>query len=200
MDAAEVWARAGLDVQGQGAATNEFRFMRDDLVLFTYLHLAAYPEVAHALDRRQVDRHRVRDRATAERAAAVARTDERGCRPHGAADRRALPRAGARRARRVARRCSGRPAGACRRARGGQRRVERRLDRAGHGGRGAALRQEPRPAALGRPDPQGPHHDAGEQPRRGRPRGGRRRSRDRGGPRARRAGARARHRRHDRDA
>jgi alanine dehydrogenase len=27
----------------------EFRFLRDDLVLFTYLHLAAYPEVAGAL-------------------------------------------------------------------------------------------------------------------------------------------------------
>jgi alanine dehydrogenase len=28
---------------------SEFRYLRDDLVLFTYLHLAAYPEVARAL-------------------------------------------------------------------------------------------------------------------------------------------------------
>ena len=50
----------------------------------------------------------------------------------------------------------------------------------------AAARQEPRPAALGRPDQQGPDHDAGLQPGRGRAHG------DGGGPRDRRgAGRRA---------
>ncbi len=48
-DAAEVWARAGLVLKVKEPQPTEFPFMRDDLVLFTYLHLAAYPEVARAL-------------------------------------------------------------------------------------------------------------------------------------------------------
>ena len=56
--------------------------------------------------------------------------------------------------------------GAGRGARRGQRRLERGVDRAGHGSRGAPARPEPRPAAVGRPDPQGPHPNAREQPRR----------------------------------
>jgi alanine dehydrogenase len=47
--AAEVWARAGLICKVKEPQESEFRFLRDDLVLFTYLHLAAYPEVAKAL-------------------------------------------------------------------------------------------------------------------------------------------------------
>ena len=57
------------------------------------------------------------------------------------------------------------------------------------------LRPQPRPAAVGRPDPQGPDHDAGEQPPRGRARGRRRRPRHRRGARARRARAGRGHRR-----
>ena len=48
-DAAEVWERAGLILKVKEPQEQEFRFLRSDLVLFTYLHLAAYPEVAHAL-------------------------------------------------------------------------------------------------------------------------------------------------------
>ena len=47
--AAEVWERAGLILKVKEPQEQEFRFLRPDLVLFTYLHLAAYPEVAHAL-------------------------------------------------------------------------------------------------------------------------------------------------------
>ncbi len=42
------WA-AELVVKVKEPQPEEFRFLRDDLVLFTYLHLAAYPEVAKAL-------------------------------------------------------------------------------------------------------------------------------------------------------
>ena len=42
------WA-AELVVKVKEPQPDEFRFLRDDLVLFTYLHLAAYPEVAKAL-------------------------------------------------------------------------------------------------------------------------------------------------------
>ena len=76
-----------------------------------------------------------------------------------------------------------------RRARRRQRRLERGVDRRRHGGRGRAARQEPRPAALGRPDPPGPDHDAGVEPRRDRAQRGRRRPRDRRRARRRRARA-----------
>ena len=46
--AAEVWA-AELVVKVKEPQAAEYGFLRDDLTLFTYLHLAAYPEVADAL-------------------------------------------------------------------------------------------------------------------------------------------------------
>jgi alanine dehydrogenase len=46
--AADAWARQ-LVVKVKEPQPNEFAFLRDDLTLFTYLHLAAYPEVAKAL-------------------------------------------------------------------------------------------------------------------------------------------------------
>ena len=48
-DAAEVWARAGMVVKVKEPQESEFDHLRDDLTLFTYLHLAAYPKVASAL-------------------------------------------------------------------------------------------------------------------------------------------------------
>ena len=48
-DAAEVWARADLVCKVKEPQASEFGYLRDDLVLFTYLHLAAYPDVASAL-------------------------------------------------------------------------------------------------------------------------------------------------------
>jgi alanine dehydrogenase len=47
--AEEVWARAELVVKVKEPQKEEFPFLRPDLVLFTYLHLAAYPRVADAL-------------------------------------------------------------------------------------------------------------------------------------------------------
>ena len=90
--AEDVWARAGLVLKVKEPQEQEFVHLRRDLVLFTYLHLAAYPEVAVRVARRGNDRRRVRDGATRERAAAVARADERSRGAHGAADRCALPR------------------------------------------------------------------------------------------------------------
>lgn len=48
-DAAELWARADVVCKVKEPQASEFVHLRDDLVLFTYLHLAAYPEVADAL-------------------------------------------------------------------------------------------------------------------------------------------------------
>jgi alanine dehydrogenase len=47
--ASEVWERAGLVCKVKEPQEDEFDFLRPDLVLFTYLHLAAYPKVADAL-------------------------------------------------------------------------------------------------------------------------------------------------------
>ena len=48
-DAAEVWGRAELVCKVKEPQASERNFLRDDLVLFTYLHLAAYPQVAEDL-------------------------------------------------------------------------------------------------------------------------------------------------------
>ena len=48
-DAADLWARAGMVVKVKEPQESEFEHLRDDLTLFTYLHLAAYPKVAQAL-------------------------------------------------------------------------------------------------------------------------------------------------------
>jgi len=48
-DPAEVWERAELVCKVKEPLEEEFGFFRDGLVVFTYLHLAAYPKVADAL-------------------------------------------------------------------------------------------------------------------------------------------------------
>ena len=47
--AEEVWERAGMVAKVKEPQSEELALLRDDLVLFTYLHLAAYPAVAEAL-------------------------------------------------------------------------------------------------------------------------------------------------------
>jgi len=48
-DAADVWGRAGLVMKVKEPQESEYVHLREDLVVFTYLHLAAYPGVAAAL-------------------------------------------------------------------------------------------------------------------------------------------------------
>ncbi len=48
-DAAELWERADLVCKVKEPQPSEVPFLRRDLILFTYLHLAAYPAVADAL-------------------------------------------------------------------------------------------------------------------------------------------------------
>ncbi|MGZ4737530.1 MAG: alanine dehydrogenase [Acidimicrobiia bacterium] len=51
---ADVWARAGMILKVKEPQEDELTFLRPGLVLFTYLHLAAYPRVAAALLEHQV--------------------------------------------------------------------------------------------------------------------------------------------------
>ena len=48
-DAGEVWERSQLVCKVKEPLPDEFTWFRDDLTIFTYLHLAAYPQVADAL-------------------------------------------------------------------------------------------------------------------------------------------------------
>jgi alanine dehydrogenase len=52
--ASDVWERADLVVKVKEPQEHEFGFLRPGLVLFSYLHLAAYPEVARELVAREV--------------------------------------------------------------------------------------------------------------------------------------------------
>ncbi|MBI2686239.1 MAG: alanine dehydrogenase [Acidobacteria bacterium] len=47
--AAEVWSQANLVIKVKEPQPSEFQFLRPDLVLFTYLHLAPLPELTQAL-------------------------------------------------------------------------------------------------------------------------------------------------------
>src|SRR5262249_5978479 len=54
--AAAIWERADLVLKVKEPQADEFGYLRPGLVLFTYLHLAAYPDVAHAVFERGVSR------------------------------------------------------------------------------------------------------------------------------------------------
>ncbi|MBX6395607.1 MAG: alanine dehydrogenase, partial [Alicyclobacillaceae bacterium] len=53
-EAAEVWHRADMIVKVKEPQPEEYRFFREGLILFTYLHLAAAPELAQVLRDRGV--------------------------------------------------------------------------------------------------------------------------------------------------
>ena len=53
-DAAEVWRRADMVVKVKEPIESEYQYFRDDLVLFTYLHLAPLPELTETLLRKKV--------------------------------------------------------------------------------------------------------------------------------------------------
>src|SRR5262249_16647219 len=48
-DAGHVWTRADLVIKVKEPQVAELGYLRDDLVLFTYLHLAAYPKLGQKL-------------------------------------------------------------------------------------------------------------------------------------------------------
>jgi len=52
--AADVWARASMVLKVKEPQADEFQYLRPGLVLFTYLHLAAYPKVADVLREQRV--------------------------------------------------------------------------------------------------------------------------------------------------
>ena len=75
----------------------EYGRLREGLVLFTYLHIAADEPLTRALVDSGITARRLRDRRDGRPAAAAARADERDRRPARGAGRRVLPREAARR-------------------------------------------------------------------------------------------------------
>ena len=97
--AADAWG-ADMVVKVKEPLAAEYGFFREGLILYTYLHLAAEPELTSELAQAKVSRRRLRDDPARRRLAAAAPPDERGRRPHGAcrSARRASRRSAAARA------------------------------------------------------------------------------------------------------
>ena len=142
----EVWESAELLLKVKEPIAPEYRRLREGLVLFTYLHIAADEPLTRALV----------DSGIAAVAYETVETDDRRlpllapmsevAGPARRAGRRALPRAAEGRPRAPARRRRGRRARQGRRDRRRHRRLQRRRDRA------RARRAGDDPRALGRPD------------------------------------------------
>ena len=192
----EVWRDSELLLKVKEPIPAEYPRLREGLVLFTYLHLAASEPLTRALVESGAACVAYETVETDERRAAAARADERGRRPARGAGRCVLPREAARRPRPAARRRARSIARPRTRDRRRDRRLQRRRDRAG------LRRERDHPRALGRSDapprrdPVGPGEprDVVDAPDRGVGRGGRRRDRRRADPRRawRRSSSRAR--------
>ena len=92
-DAAEVWARAELLLKVKEPIASEYGFFRDDLVLFTYLHLAADRPLTDRLVADGVTAIAYETVQLAERRPAAPRADERGRRAPRTDRRRCDPHA-----------------------------------------------------------------------------------------------------------
>ena len=155
----DVWQIGELVLKVKEPVAEEYHRMRKDQVLFTYLHLAASRSMHGRAAGVRHHRDRVRDRPAARWLATAAGADVRGSRADGTAGRRTPPAAGRRRPGRSDGRRIRRLRGEGCRARGRRVRHERSSDLPGHAGRGAAGRQEHRPAAPGRRHLPGPLPD-----------------------------------------
>ena len=82
VDAATAWS-ANLVVKVKEPQPEEYRFLREDLVLFTYLHLAGYPTVARALMEAKVTAVAYETVQLEGRQPAVVVPHERDCRASG---------------------------------------------------------------------------------------------------------------------
>ena len=92
----EVWGNADMVLKVKEPIAEEYHRMREDLVLFTYLHLAADRPLTEELVTRKVTGDRVRDGAAAVGRAAAALPDVGGRGLPGAAGRRVLAAEGQR--------------------------------------------------------------------------------------------------------
>ena len=85
--AADAWG-AEMVVKVKEPLPAEYGFFRENLILYTYLHLAPEPELTKQLAREEGHRRRLRDDRERRRHAPAPSPDERGRGPHGRAGRR----------------------------------------------------------------------------------------------------------------
>ena len=142
----DAWGQADLLLKVKEPIEPEYSRLREGLVLFTYLHIAADEPLTRALADSGIAAVAYETVETDDRRLAAARPDERDRGQARAAGRRALPREAARRAGRTSRGDAGCPARPRRRSR----RWDRRLQRGDHRPRPRRPRHGPR--ALDRPD------------------------------------------------
>ena len=191
----EVWERADLVCKVKEPLSSEFGYFRDDLMLFTYLHLAAYPGVAEALLAAGTTGIAYETVQLADGALPLlAPMSEVAGRMSVQIGAHFLERHNGGRGVLLGGAPGVRPArvvvlGA------GNVGWNAAWMAAGPRGRGRPARQERRAPPLHRPDPDGPHHDPGVQPRHGRAGRVRGRPGHRGGARPGRPGAGGGHRR-----
>ena len=193
-EADDVWARADMVMKVKEPVKAEYHRFRKGLILFTYLHLAAEPELTQELINSGVTAIAY-ETVQEGRDPAAAGPDVRGRRPPVRPGRRHLPDGPGRRQGRAARRRPGRPPGQGRCPRRRRRRHQRRR----HGPGPRRRRHHPGhqhqpPARTRRPVP-GPPEDRRVQRLRDREVRGRRRPRHRLRPDPRRQGPEARHQR-----
>ena len=197
-DAAEVWARAELLLKVKEPIASEYGYFRDDLVLFTYLHLAADRPLTDRLVADRRHRHRLRDGPARRRGLPLLA-------PMSEVAGRLAPTVGAATLMRSAGGLGSAHVGRARHPSGaghGHRRRRRRSERGGDRRRPRrrrhGVRHERAAPALPRRSLPGPRQDRGIQPPRSRPRGRRLRPGHRLGSDPGREGAEARHERHGR--
>ena len=97
--AERVWAEAEMIIKVKEPLPPEYPMLRPGQVVFTYLHLAAVPDLDARARRSRRHRHRLRDRPALGWEPAAADADERGGRTPGGAGGRLLSRPSARRTR-----------------------------------------------------------------------------------------------------
>ena len=91
VDVDGVWAEAEMVLKVKEPLDGEYQRLSPGQILFTYLHLAAAPELTRGLCETGRGVHRLRDGRDARRPAAAARADERGRGPAVGPGRRVLP-------------------------------------------------------------------------------------------------------------
>ncbi len=158
VDAATAWS-AELICKAKEPHESELPYPRPGLVLFTYLHVAAYHHVPKALLESESSAAAYETVQLTPGDPATRCADERSRGTHRYQVRSPLPRGIARSAAHPARWCPWCAASSRRDHRRWPCGLEVRVECPGYGGRGRAPRPRPHPATVGRSDPPRPGHD-----------------------------------------
>ena len=159
----EVFARAGMIVKVKEPVAAEYPFLRENQLLFTYLHLANDEPLTRALIEQRVQAVAYETVQLACWSTPAFATDERSCGPDVGPGWGPLPGTDQWRTWHAARRCTGGPWRRCRDHRWWYRRHQCGADRARYGRQRNDPRHERRSLAIPRPNPAWTHSHTGIQ-------------------------------------